>query len=244
MSRGPCSSTAPNHGTVMADSKLGYQVWALAIFLMTTNLKGVSSMMLHRDLGITQKSAWHLEHRIREAFRLDDAPPPMDGPVEVDESFFGGKEANKHAKNKLRAGRGTVGKTAVVGVEDRGTGKVRAKVSGTTGPELKGFVQAQAPVAKVYSDEFPAYNGLPDHESVKHSVGEYVREQAHINGMESFWSMMKRGYHGIYHRMSPKHLDRYVGEYAGRQISGRPIPWRNWKRLRSAWRGGGCNTRN
>ena len=203
-------------GTVMEGSNLGYQVWAIAIYLMTTSLKGVSSMKLHRDLGITQKSAWHLEHRIRESFRLDDDAAKLTGPVEVDEAFFGGKETNKHASKKLRAGPGTVGKTAVVGVKDRKTKEVRAKVTGMKHDDLQGFVERHAGGAKVYSDEYPAYAGLPDHEAVKHSVGEYVRDQAHINGMESFWSMMKRGYIGMYHKMSPKHLDRYTSEFFGR----------------------------
>ena len=203
-------------GTVMEGSNLGYQTWAIAIYLTTTSLKGVSSMRLHRDLGITQKSAWHLEHRIREAFRLDNDLPPMGGPVEVDEAFFGGKESNKHASKKLRAGRGTVGKTPVIGVKSRATKEVRAQTTSMKHDELRDFVKTHAGDAKVYSDEYPAYSHLPDVESVRHGVGEYVRGQAHINGMESFWSMMKRGYVGTFHKMSAKHLDRYVGEFSGR----------------------------
>ncbi len=173
-------------------------------------------MKLHRDLGISQKAAWHLLHRIRATFEIPEDVGPMSGPVEVDEAFFGGKEGNKHSDKKLRAGRGTVGKTAVVGVKDRATKEVRAQVTTLKKDALLGFVEAHAGDAKVYSDEATAYDDLLDREAVKHGVGEYVRGQAHINGMESFWAMMKRGFNGTYHKMSPKHLQRYVHESAGR----------------------------
>ena len=204
-------------GSVMECSKISYQKWAIAIYLWATSLKGVSSMKLHRDLKITQKSAYFMAQRLREAW--SGACGVMAGPVEIDESYFGGRERNKHADKKLRAGRGTVGKTAVVGARDRATNQVSAAVVEATDAEtLQGFVVGQVdPSATVYTDENRAYRGLPHkHETVNHSVSEFVREMAHTNGLESFWASLKRGYHGTSHHISPKHLHRYVNEFAGR----------------------------
>ena len=209
-------------GTVMQSSNVGFQTWVFAMYLLTTNLKGISSMKLHRELDITQKSAWHLAHRLRDSFVSGSSR--MAGPVEVDEAYMGGRNANKHAHKKIKNANGTVGKTAVVGMKDRGTNQVQATVVERTNQEtLQGFVNARKEDgAKVYTDEHGGYIGLDNHEVVKHSAGEYVKEQAHTNGIESFWSMLKRGYVGTYHQMSVKHLDRYVSEFAGRHNT-RPL---------------------
>ena len=212
--------------SLMHNSPIGYQKWVIAIYLITTNLKGISSMKLHRELDITQKSAWHMMHRIRETY-CDNADK-FYGEVEVDETYIGGKEGNKHADKKLHAGRGTVGKTAVVGVLDRDTGNVQAEVvEATDRRTLHGVVEDNTTdSAIVYTDEARAYKGMRrTHKAVSHSVGEYVNGAIHTNGLESFWSMLKRGYIGTYHQMSHKHLHRYVNEFAGRH-NARPLDTR------------------
>ena len=205
-------------GTVMQASPLGLRKWVIALYLMSTGIKGTSSMKLYREIGIRQATARSMMQRIREAFAEGDGLP-FQGPVEVDESHFGGKEKNKHAAKKLRAGRGAVGKATVAGARDRATTRVSAKVvKGTDRATLQGFVGAHAaPGATVYPDEHGACRGLPfAHKTVKHSVGEYVNEAASTNGIERFWALLKRGYHGTFHHLSEKHLGRYVREFAGR----------------------------
>ena len=146
--------------------------------MATTSLKGVSSMKLHRDLGITQKSAWHLMQRIRKGFE-DNTDLELNGPVEVDETFVGGIEANKPEHKKLRAGRGTVGKKAVVGLKDRQTKEIRAQVvPDTTSLTLQGFVNGNVKADAVkYTDENRAYSGMPNRLAVSHSAGQLGRRE-------------------------------------------------------------------
>ena len=157
--------------------------------------------------------------RIREAFKRDDEPP-MGGPVEVDETYVGGKRRNMpNSKRKTLTGRGAVGKTAVAGAKDRASNQVSAQVvQSTDAPTLQGFVEGVTdPQAQIYTDDARAYVGMDrSHESVNHSVGEYVRDMAHTNGIESFWSVLKRAHKGVYHKFSKKHLQRYVSDFAGR----------------------------
>ena len=212
-------------GTPIARSKFPLRKWAIAIYLCLTSLKSVSSMKLHRDIGVSQPAAWFMLHRIREAWAGGGSDGGnFSGSVEVDETYMGGKRANmSNAQRKALAdadmGRGAVGKVAVVGAKDRATNKVRAQVvTATDKSTVQGFVTTHTtPSAIVYGDEAKAYKGLPNpHEAVRHSVSEYVRGQVHTNGVESFWSMLKRAHKGTLHKISPKHLDRYVQEFAGK----------------------------
>ncbi len=206
-------------GTAIARSNIPLRKWAIAIYLCLTSLKSVSSLKLHRDIGVSQPTAWFMLHRIREAW-AQETGGVFCGPVEADETYFGGVRKNM-SKTRRRQfdGCGASGKTAVAGIKDRPSNHVRAKVVKNTDAEtLQGFVAGNSAAgATVYTDNFPAYDCIPrNREIVKHSVGEYVRDQASTNRLESFWSILKRAHTGTFHKLSPKHLNRYVQEFAAK----------------------------
>ena len=187
---------------VMHSSKTPTLNWVIAIHLVLTARKGVSSMQLSRELGVQQKTAWYMLQRIREACRQGDFK--LANVVEADETYIGGKEGNKHKGKRLNAGRGGVGKTAVVGVRERG-GKTAAKPDAAT---LMDFVEERVEAGStVHTDEAKAYKALPNlingfrHATVKHSAGEYVRGAVHTNGMESVWALLKRSIQGTWHHV-------------------------------------------
>ena len=211
-------------GSVMAGSPVPLLKWLYAIYLDVTSLKGVSSMKLHREIGVTQKTAWFMQQRIREAFTALGPDILFGGPVEVDETYMGGirgNMSNKKRKELSGTGRGGKGKAIVAGAKDRATNKVSARVvKGNDARTLEIFINERAyKTATVYTDEHGAYASLKnDHETVTHSAGEYVKKgtKVHTQGIESFWAMLKRAHKGTFHKLSPKHLDRYVQEFSGR----------------------------
>ena len=209
-------------GTPMAHSKVPLRKWAIAIYLELTSLKSLSSMKLHRDIGVNQRTAWFMLHRIREVWagrnKDDDS---FDGPIEIDESHFGGRRAAmSNAKRREKSSAQVMmEKTVVMGIKDRASNHVAAKViESATNATARDFIEDKASSeTTVYSDESKIYKRLPNpHESVNHSVMEFVRGEIHTNGIESFWSMLKRAHKGVFHKMSPKHLNRYVQEFAGK----------------------------
>ena len=216
---------SPKTGSLMQGSPLPYRTWVIAIYILTTGIKGTSSMKLHRDLKVSQKTAWFLAHRIRETWNKNNRMKPFEGPAEIDETYVGGRMKNMHSsRRQILKSHGTDNKMIVAGVKDRATGKVRATVVERADKKtLIPFVEeSTVPGAKLFTDEAVVYHDLPNHESVTHSIGQYVDGQAHTNGVESFWALVKRGYHGTYHRMSHEHLHRYVNEFAGRH-NDRPL---------------------
>lgn len=206
-------------GTIFEDSKIELRKWMLAVWLITSHKKGIASTTLAKDLGVTQKTAWFMLHRLRHAARTQSFNRPLEGDIEVDETYVGGKAANRH-KGDPKNGPGTSGKTAVIGALERG-GKVHAKVIDNTDTKtLDTFVHTMvAPASSVSTDEHSGYRHLGrtyTHGVVRHGAGEYVKGATHTNGIEGYWSQLKRQIIGIHHFVTPKHLNRYVSESAWR----------------------------
>lgn len=204
-------------GTIFQDTKLPLRTWYAAIWMITNHPKGIASTTLARDLGITQKTAWFVLHRLRHAARTNSFNGPLSGSVEVDETFVGGRETNKHASKKLNKGRGSVGKTVVLGMVQR-DGEIRAGVvPNIQRATLQGVIRTHVETgSNLYTDELSSYRGLGDdyvHHTTSHLAGRYVIDgHNHTNTIESVWALLKRQIIGVHHWISPKHLDRYIGE--------------------------------
>ena len=207
-------------GTVFGESKVTLKKWFIAIYLLSNSSKGISSVQLAKHVGVTQKTGWFMDHRLRSAMKANKGQ--LFGAIEADETFIGGLSKNMHKAKRAAAIKGTggLGKAAVFGMKNR-DGEVRAKVVQSVGMvDLHKELHVNiAPGATLYTDKWVAYRGLKayfNHATVDHGAKEYVVGDCHTNGIESFWALFKRAYHGIYHQMSKKHLQKYVDECAFR----------------------------
>jgi len=210
-------------GTIFERSHIPLNKWLYAMYLLLTSRKGISSLQLAKEIGVTQKSAWFMLHRLREACGADI--DLLRGIVEVDEAVFTGKESSRHMYERIHKKRERIDKVVVVGLRERGGNTVAKVVTGTGGLALRGAIkQYVAPGTRVMTDDFGAYTALPKdgyaHDTVKHVADEYVRGDVHTNSIESVWAVMKRGMHGVYHHASRKHIGRYMDEFTFRLNAG------------------------
>ncbi|MEX0991077.1 MAG: IS1595 family transposase [Actinomycetota bacterium] len=214
----------PQVGTIFENSATSLKLWFYAVYLMTSTRCGVSAKHLERELGVTYKTAWRMANKIRTL--LEQGDEQLGGTVEVDESYFGGKDKWKHENKRPRLGPGGVSKTPVLGMVQRAAsgeqGKVIAKVVGGTGKKhlMPTTKERILPSSTVYTDESYAYRDLGDlgyrHDRVNHAQGVYVSGNVHTNTIEGFWATVKRGIGGNYHAVSTKYLQSYLDEYAFR----------------------------
>jgi transposase-like protein len=211
-------------GTIFERSHVPLHKWVYAMYLLVTARKGISSMQMAKEIGITQKSAWFVLHRLREACGGNDLSK-LKGIIEIDETFIGGKEANKHENKKLKAGRGTAGKTVVFAMRERGGRTVAMPIANTDKETIHPLIVKHVEAGSMLNtDEAGAYHGIKarsfGHETVCHGAGEFVRGDTTTNGIESVFAVLKRGLTGVYHHASEKHLGRYVDEFAFRLNEG------------------------